>query len=108
MDNFKDYSTRWKGGVYTPKPIMDLMEDGKISCPEAFLLSIVYAYSKSERGCFASNAHLGKMIGVKTRRAKGIIEELVNNELLIRSFHVETRRLLIHPNLLTKLKECER
>lgn len=81
-------------GCWIPAEIIDLLQDGELSCQEIVLLAMIDSLVTPERGCYASNNYLGKILGVSATRTSQIISGLIDKGLVIKvSFDGRRRHL---------------
>jgi len=63
-------------GVYIPWHVLKLIERGELKAIDALMLCMIHSSCDRKHECFASNAYLGKLIGVGKSRAGVIISKL--------------------------------
>lgn len=61
-------------GVWIPK---EIWLDQDLTIQERVLLAEIDSFSTTERGCFASNSYLGKIMRLSPSRISGMISRLV-------------------------------
>lgn len=74
MENKRDFK-----GIWIPAEIW-LNED--LNATEKMIIAEVHSLSNQERGCFASNAHFGKITGLSNSRCSAIINKLKETGIL--------------------------
>lgn len=64
-------------GIFTPAPLLELQERGKIEPREFILLNWIQAYTKNRiNACWASNKHLAKKVRVQERAVQKMLARL--------------------------------
>ena len=63
-------------GIWIPVEVWELMISGAISTREVQLLSIIKNLENTDKGCFASNGYLGKMLNVRREYISRMIKNL--------------------------------
>jgi len=71
MDKFK--------GLFIPKVIL---QDKRLGMSEKLILSEIH-YLDGENGCYATNAHLGDVVGLSKRQVSEIISRLKEKSYLV-------------------------
>lgn len=101
MEN--EHHQRQFRGCWIPIEIIDLLQQGELSCQEVMALAIVDSLVTPDSGCYASNEYIGKSLGISGTRTSQIISELIKKGLIIKvSFdgrrrHLETAWSKIDP-----------
>ena len=62
-----------RNGMYIPKEIFEIRD---INWGDKILLTEIYHLNKLEKGCFASNAHFAKLLGISPGTAHRKIDKL--------------------------------
>jgi len=69
-------------GMWIPAEVVELFDDDLINMKEMVLLATIHSFSKTQLGCFASNAYLGKTINVGEERIRQMIAHMKELRLL--------------------------
>ena len=65
LDESESQQTHFRG-CWIPADIMQLFWDGKINSRETMLLATIDSLVSPEKGCWASNAYLASVVGLKS------------------------------------------
>lgn len=79
-------------GVWLPADVMKLLEEGTINAKAVVLLAMVDALVSPKRGCYASNAYLGKRIGSSAETVRRLLAQLEELGLVVRTLRNGFRR----------------
>ena len=85
-------------GTFAHRKLHDLVESGELPATAAWLVMVIDSLSKTDRGCFASNAYLGKKIHKSESRIKVYLAQLEKSNLLISKWSGDERQLWIDWN----------
>jgi len=81
-------------GIYIPWHVFELIELKKLKAIDVLILCTIHSLCHKGRGCFASNAYLGKCVGVSEKRASEIISKLRQLNLVMTTAYDGRRRTL--------------
>jgi len=82
-------------GVWMSPEVIEMVENGEISCKEAILLMVIDSLIKHKgKACFASNDYLGSRIHSKKRQVMDMIQHLKKLEILEQTRFDGRRRFL--------------
>jgi len=60
-------------GVWIPDFVMEMLMDGEITSTDLVLLSMIFAMSKGDEGCYASREYLAEKLGMSVSHVKNSI-----------------------------------
>lgn len=78
-------NTRQPRGIYIPEDILTAFITGAVNAKEMLLLAFVDSFVSSEAGCFASNAYLAELVGVKESMVMKMLARLQKADLIQKS-----------------------
>jgi len=82
-------------GTFAHRKLHDKVESGDLTAIAAWLVMVIDSLSKGDRGCYASNAFLGKKINKSEQRVRVLLSSLEDNGMLISKWVGDERRLWI-------------
>jgi len=62
-------------GIWIPDFILEMVMDGELTPTDMMLLSMIFAMSKGENGCYASREYLASKLGVSVDHTKRLISK---------------------------------